>query len=370
MRRIDRAPTTLAAVGAIATLTLWGCATGTRSHVRPTAPAGSYALVDSKLVPVPPVPMGDAKTVNRIIRVGMNDNQTLAHMTELCETFGARLTGSTSCERAAQWARTTLSSWGLNRARLDWWGDIATRFDRRPSRGVAIIPTPDDPDRVVRELQFTTLSWTRGTNGPVRGPVVPMPTTGAEVSDRISGAWVLIPPDYANAGNIRRSGQLMRQRTDERHAIRRGVASTGEAPPPAEPAPDGVMRWTGSFSYGDSKLPLTLDLTRNDRGEFEGTQSIKDFHSGPISDARFDESTSTLTYTWRHSMGRSSIELRRDADTMTGASVSMTGERYPIEVSLRPEGVATPTPRSHASGGSVLERVLAMNPAGFISTSM
>jgi hypothetical protein len=130
------------------------------------------------------------------------------------------------------------------------------------------------------------------------------------------------------------------------------------------------MRWTGSFSYGDTKLPLTLDLTRNDRGEFEGTQSIKDFHSGPITDARFDESTNTLTYTWRHSMGKSSIELRRDADTMTGASVSMTGERYPIEVSLRPEGPAAPKAAASSTGDSTLERVLAMNPAGFISTSM
>ncbi len=374
MRSIDRAPASFRTLSAAAILTLsaWsaGCASlSNTSASKATMPRGAYAVVDSEVVPVPPIPMGDARTLRRLIREGQNDNRAVAHMTELCETFGARLTGSTSCEQSAQWARSKLSSWGLNRARLDWWGDIAVRFDRGPSTGVAIIPTSDDPNRVVRELQFTTLSWTRGADAPLRAPVLPMPTSDsllASLGDRITGAWVLIPPAYGDNDNIRRSGQLMRQRLEEREAIRKGAAP----PPPvtqAAPANDNALRWTGTFAYGDSRLPLTLDLTKDGAGSFAGTQSIQGFHSGPIADVIYDDATDTLRYTWRHSMGKSSIELRRAGDDMTGASVSATGERYPIEVSLGSEASAAP---QAIQDDSLLGRVLALNPAGFISSSM
>jgi len=377
MRSIHRAPLTLRAASGAALLTLaaWGagCATITDTFApRASTPRGAYAVVDGDVVPVPNIPMGDARTVRQIIREGRTDNRTVDHLTDLCETFGARLTGSSSCEQSAQWARTRLSSWGLNRARLDWWGDVAVRFDRGESTGVAIIASADNPDQVVRELQFTTLSWTSGTDGPRRGPVVPMPESEGELAstgDRLTGAWVLVPPDYSDAGNIRRSGQLMRQRLDEREqALGGGATSVAVAPQASSPTDPDALRWAGTFSYGDSKLPLTLNLTKDDAGAYSGTQSIQGFHTGPIADVSYEDSTRTLRYTWKHSMGKSKIELLRSGDQMVGASASSTGERYPIEVSLATNAPAVVTESTADTG--LLSRVLALRPAGFISSSM
>ncbi len=377
MRSIDRSPSSIRAVAGAALLTLsaWasGCASLTSTSAATQAvPRGAYAMVDGKVTPVPAIPMGDTRTVNRIIREGQRNNQTVAHLTELCETFGARLTGSTSCEQSSQWARTKLSSWGLNQARLDWWGDVAVRFDRGPSTGAAIIATSDDPDSVVRQLQFTTLAWTRGTAGPLRGPVVPMPTSESELGalgDRLTGAWVLIPPDYADATNRRRSGQLMRQRLEERQEIRVGAKPKPVVADSTQPQADpNTIHWAGSFSYGDSKLPLTLTLIKDDAGALSGTQSIQGFHSGPITDTVYDDATATLRYAWKHSMGKSNFELLRAGDQMTGVSISTTGERYPIEMRIAPP--EAPADTQDQGERTLLARVLALSPAGFISSSL
>ncbi|MFA6047038.1 MAG: M20/M25/M40 family metallo-hydrolase, partial [Phycisphaerales bacterium] len=47
----------------------------------------------------------------------------------------------------------------------------------------------------VRDMEFTTLAWTAGTEGPVRGKVMREPKDAAEferVKDSLKGAWVLI----------------------------------------------------------------------------------------------------------------------------------------------------------------------------------
>ncbi|MEZ6244114.1 MAG: M20/M25/M40 family metallo-hydrolase [Phycisphaerales bacterium] len=382
----------LSSAGLAASLTLTGCSSTqqTRAPSRPSG--GAFAVVDGSHVAPPAIEMGDKKTIRRIIAEGRNDNHAIDHLTELCNTFGPRLTGSTAVEQAGEWARNKFASWGLNRSRLDWWGDITVRFDRGPSTGIAYMRSEKENDdgttevewENVRDLEFTTLAWTRGTDGPVRGQVLQMPRTEdelARVENQIPGAWLLIAPDYTGRAGVRQSGFLMRQRLQQRDELRKGVQpeesdqpqlASADATPVAIPEDPSVQHWTGTFDYHGSPVPVTLELHFADSGEVTGTESIPDFFEGPIHDASFDKDTGVLHYLWKHSMGVSDVTLTREGDAMNGASANASGVEFAVNLTrgvAQPEPAAASEPESLADTSSVLARVLELNPAGFISTS-
>lgn len=67
------------------------------------------------------------------------------------------------------------------------------RNDNQP--GDRAVETPRYEYDELRTLEFTTPSWTRGTDGPVRGMVIKEPKTDEEfeaVKEKLKGAWVLI----------------------------------------------------------------------------------------------------------------------------------------------------------------------------------
>lgn len=129
----------------------------------------------------------DFDAMLKIIDEGKNRNQTMVHLTYLCEQIGPRLTASSRAERANRWVAEQFESWGLQNVHLHEWGTFPVRFDRGPSSGKMVAPEE-------RTLTFTTRSWSAGTNGPVRGPVLREPKTEEELeamADRLEGAWIL-----------------------------------------------------------------------------------------------------------------------------------------------------------------------------------
>ncbi len=140
---------------------------------------------------------------NRIIRTGTTDNQTMDHLDVICNRFGGRLIGSDAFENAGLWAASKFREWGMEVA-LDPVGTLPVGFNRGPWFG-----------RLIAEdgmsLHFATPSYTVGTRGVQRGPVLIEPKTQAEF-DRMKGAlrgsWVLIsgsskgwPIDYSTRGD-------------------------------------------------------------------------------------------------------------------------------------------------------------------------
>ncbi|MBX9736672.1 MAG: M20/M25/M40 family metallo-hydrolase, partial [Phycisphaerales bacterium] len=96
---------------------------------------------------------------------------------------------------------------------------VAPRPSRRPgATGTEPPATPSTDMRVVRSMELTTLSWTRGTNGPVRGQVLRLPATPEEFErdkDALKGAWVLLPQTPA------RGMRETRARVSDQYAQRR-----------------------------------------------------------------------------------------------------------------------------------------------------
>lgn len=200
------------------------------------------AYIRGEPVPAPQIEMGDPRTINRILDEGMNRNRVMEHLTYLTQQIGPRLTGSTRLERANEWAASKFREWGLSNVHQDKWGEVAARFDRGPSSGAVYLKrarraSEGEADaaereadfRKVRDVQFSTLAWTHGTDGPVRGRVVRMPESTEEfeaVKDQLKGAWVLrkavITPGRTDMRGV---GSSMSDRVLAKHAERTGAAT-------------------------------------------------------------------------------------------------------------------------------------------------
>jgi hypothetical protein len=208
---------------------------------RPAQLAGrpGQAVLNKQVVNPPAIRMGDTATIARIIREGRDHSQVTKIHAELC-SIGPRLTGSSRAEQANIWARDKFRSWGLA-ADLHKWGDIPVRFDRGPSYGRVIKKEDKKKDDGVtetvysngREIEFTTLAWTRGTDGPRRGKVIRMPETEEEyekVKGSLSGAWVLTKPlPTTGRTGVRGPGQRASDRWLARKDARAEVAKGKDA---------------------------------------------------------------------------------------------------------------------------------------------
>ncbi len=135
------------------------------------------------------LPPEQVEVLLRIIEEGKERSQVMDHLSHICLEIGPRLTGSTRLETANRWAAERFESFGLKNAHVRQWGELPVRFDRGPSTGEMLKP-------VERKFEFTTRSWSAGTNGPVEGVVLREPQTEEEfaaIADRLTGAWILRP---------------------------------------------------------------------------------------------------------------------------------------------------------------------------------
>jgi hypothetical protein len=171
-----------------AALVLGGCGSPPSALDVPAAPR----------LAAPPVAEGGtaatavASPLERLIALGRSDNRVQEHLRHLCLEIGPRLTGSTRLQAACEWARDTFASFGL-RASLEPWGEFPVGFERGPWRGGIVAPEP-------LELEFHTMAWTSGTDGPKRGPALAFPASEEEleaIAARIAGAWLVRPPAAA-----------------------------------------------------------------------------------------------------------------------------------------------------------------------------
>lgn len=164
----------------------------------------STAIIDSTPAPAPNIPMGDADTLRAILKEGRDNNQVMNHLRHLTQEIGPRLTGSTRIETANKWCKALYEMWGLSNPHLEQWGTIPVRFDRGPSKGTVLLREEKKKDdgtttaeyKGIRDMELTTLAWTAGTSGPVRGKVVRLPADEAAYAaakDSLKGAWILMP---------------------------------------------------------------------------------------------------------------------------------------------------------------------------------
>lgn len=357
---------------------------GTRTQ-RPTV--GTMAVVEGELVPAPNIPMGNPRTIARILDEGKNRNQVMDHLTHFCTTFGPRLTGSSNLENAQRWAVGQLESWGMANPRLWEWGTMPVRFDRGPSTAQVLSIAPDGATSVAREMAFTTLAWTAGTDGPVRGNIVKMPRTLAELEasrDQLAGAWLLITPDAGNRQGIRGVGGNMNTRygarKEAREVMARGESSPQQIPPPE---PMGVSddfpvtgRWSGKVSHPDlpdGPTDFTAHVTRGRRAAYFVRVEMP--HMAVDTQARdVTFENDTLKFTWTTPLGDTTTVLTLSGDSLDG-SAEQNGTAPSTDNPTAGASYDLARIRSEDSGelidnqSYIIEQVLALAPAGFVSSS-
>ena len=326
-----------------------------------------YAMVDGQRVDVPDIDMGDSRTINAIIKQGRDHSEIMDILRVYAIDHGPRLTGSSNLEEAQRWARDQLADWGLTNARLHEYDTLATRFDRGPSTGkvIRISGDPEKDNKEMRSMEFSTLSWSPGTDGPVSGHVQFLPTSMSDYeSNRGSyeGAWVMLDPNYGGKGGIRSTGYMMRDRMDQRHELRQGA----EVSEPIDTQVASGVEWKGTFDYNGSKIPATLIIDETDYG-INGSMSIDGFAEGPIAEASRDDDT--LTFKWTHTMGTSDITINFDGENASGESVAASGNSYAVEFLRGDSKAINEEELAKQDSVDALAAVLAENPAGFVSSS-
>lgn len=213
-------PSALAGVAALAAVAdgrAWGGAWGGEGAENRSVRASVVAYVEGKEVPVPDIRMGDAGTVSRILDEGVNRNQVMDHLKHLTKSIGPRLTGSSNVLAANNWTKSMYTLWGLENPHIETWGDIGVGFDRGPSTGKLVLRKERKSEdgnistefETLREFELSTLAWTAGTNGAVRGKILKEPRTDedyAAVKESAKGCWVLLDPPAAQGQRGVRSG--------------------------------------------------------------------------------------------------------------------------------------------------------------------
>jgi len=355
----------------------------------PTTPAANpddraaYAIIDGERAEVPDIAMGEAAMIEAIIEEGSQRNRVMDHLTFLCDEIGPRLTGSSNVERANHWVAQQFRAWGLENVHLDEWGEIGVRFDRGASLGKVVRGRQLDDEEgnaytdylTLRDLEFTTLAWSPGTAGPVRGRVVKMPADEDEyweVKDTLKGAWVLLQAPQRQRG-IRGSSGSMSGRLEQLMAARAKVAA-GEVDVEDLPlfervAFDGIAGfvstsrddrvWTTSargwrdFSYYDLPKDVIIDVTTEDYDYvnsrvFDGEEIElvfdlrRHFTEGPIKvyntvgEIRGTEKPDEIVIVSAHLDSWNGPGSQGTVDNGTGSSVTMEAARILATAGAKP----------------------------------
>lgn len=345
--------------------------------------SAQFAVVDGERVAPPDIEMGDPDTIARILREGKHNNRVMDHLTYLCEEIGPRLTGSTSGHRANVWTFNQFDSWGLANVHLQEWGEVGLRFDRLPSSARVLVEETDDDetaepeDRELRTMEFTWLAWSRGTDGPTRGLVIPMPRTLDEydaVKDDLEGAWVLIRPDYSGRRGIRGVGRSMGARAeyfavlDEQFAA--GDFDALPQPEIVEPESDDGFsgRWEGTITgpMAPDGAPYFVQVVLED-GIVTGEAGIPGYRVSTMKDVTYNGDTNALEFLWETSFGDAPVTMVIANQRMTGTFPGPEGgEGYDLDVNrLAPE----PETIEPDYTDYITAHVLSHDPAGFISSS-
>lgn len=130
------------------------------------------------LLAINPFPLAGQEdpVIQRMIELGTTDNQVMKWADYATNRFGGRLTGSDNYTNAANWALWQFKQWGLE-AELHEVGEVPVGFNRGPWFGKMVVPEE-------KALYFGTPSFTAGTRGVQRGPVVILQTDPFSIPGR------------------------------------------------------------------------------------------------------------------------------------------------------------------------------------------
>jgi carboxypeptidase Q len=176
-----------------------------------------------------------ATSLDELLAVSAHDNRVQQHVETLTLEIGPRLTTSSNLMRAEEWARAEFERWGLT-AWIESYDEWPVGFDRGPSSGKMVAPEE-------LELEFQTMAWTPGTDGPTRLMVVAEPKTLDELEaarGQFAGALLLANRrDERAPKEVREAAELVYTEAGLAGRVRSGskggrIVMSGRAPKSVE----------------------------------------------------------------------------------------------------------------------------------------
>jgi len=139
----------------------------------------------------------DTAAVSRIEDEGMNRSRAMELMSYLTDIYGPRLTGSPQYAEAAEWARKTLSEWGVQNVMIESWGPFGRGWSLKHFSALMTEP------RMAPLIAYPK-AWSPGLKGTVRSDVVYLDVKSEadlqKFSGKLKGKFVLIsePPQVTS----------------------------------------------------------------------------------------------------------------------------------------------------------------------------
>jgi hypothetical protein len=134
----------------------------------------------------------DLETITRIRYEGFNNSKIMELASGLMDGIGERLTGSPNMQRANEWTRDQLASFGLSNAHLEAWGPFGRGW---ANQYVNVRMTSPD----VSPLLAYAKAWTPGTNGVVTGKCMRVKIENKKDFDKyrgkLAGMILIFGPD-------------------------------------------------------------------------------------------------------------------------------------------------------------------------------
>ncbi len=176
----------------------------------------------------------DSAAVAQIKDEGLNRSNVMEILSYLTDVYGPRLTGSPGYERAAKWAQSKMTSWGLQNARLENWGPFGRGWELKRYSA-----------NVLHKQNFPLISypkaWTPGTNGTVTGELIYIDAQTDSALEfykgKLKGKFILfsdsreVKPHFEAEGSREEDSTLLKLANADIPAARRGGGRRFEMTP-------------------------------------------------------------------------------------------------------------------------------------------
>jgi hypothetical protein len=215
----------------------------------------------------------DASMMQKIRQEGMQNSKVMDIVFNLTDKNGSRLANSEGYMRAANYAKETLSGWGVENARLEAWGEFGKGWDLEKMYLAITAP-------YYKPLMAWPKTWTAGTKGLKKASIIVVDAkdsaTVQNYKGQLKGKIIII--DQATPYKQSFKADAIRY-TDEELA--KMAAATMQPSRPVDTAQQRRMREQMSRTGGAHALTLLKEMAKSEGAIGMLTSGVRN-HDGTI----------------------------------------------------------------------------------------
>ena len=198
----------------------------------------------------------DASMMQKIREEGLQHSKVMDIVFNLTDKNGSRLANSEGYMRAANYAKETLTGWGVENARLDAWGEFGKGWDLEKMYLAITAP-------YYKPLLAWPKTWTTGTKGLKKAGVIVVDAkdsaTVASYKGQLKGKLIII--DQATPYKQSFKADAVRYTDEELEKI---AAATMQPSRPVDTAQQRRMREQMSRSGGARALTILKEMAKEE----------------------------------------------------------------------------------------------------------